>query len=229
LRPSAHRSPRRRPRARDPEGTRRALRAAGTVVFARRGFAGATAQLIARRAGVNKAMINYHFGGKRGLYTAIVRESFSGLVERLRGAARASRPPPRKLADIVALFAATVAEAPDLPVMLLREVLSGGEHLDREVFAFLTSILAVVRETVDEGVRDGSFRPVDPLLTHLSIMGSLIFFFATAAFRKRALAEVGVGQPPPTAEQFVRHLQDLITRGLVAARPEHGAAAGGTR
>ncbi|HET8648124.1 MAG TPA: TetR family transcriptional regulator, partial [Vicinamibacteria bacterium] len=209
-------------RAGDAEATRRALLSAATSLFARRGFPGATAERIARAAGVNKAMINYHFGGKRGLYAAIVRESFAALLARLEGVTASGAPPAEKLRRFIAMFAQTVAEAPDLPAMLLREILSGGEHVDRELFGFITSILGAVRGMVESGVREGSFRPVDPLLTHLSLMGSLIFFFATEEFRRRAVSEAHIAPVPPAAEDYVRHLQELVARGLRADAPAAG-------
>ena len=187
-----------RRKGRDPQGTRRALKEAGTALFARRGFAGATADLIARRAGVNKAMINYHFGGKRGLYSAIVRESFAALLEGLRGAVGRAAAPAGQLRGYIAAFAEMAQRQPDLPAMLLRELIAGGDHhdLDREVFEYLPQVLGTVRGVLEAGVRDGSFRPVDPLLTHLGVIGSLIFFFATAEFRRRALAEIKGVRPP---------------------------------
>jgi AcrR family transcriptional regulator len=211
----------RRTRMHDSERTRRALKAAATALFARRGFAGATADRIARKAGVNKAMINYHFGGKRGLYSAIVRESFTALLAHLREVIGAAGSPPEQLGDIVRSFADMVGESPDLPAMLLREMLSGGEHadLDREVFDLLPQVLGVVRGVVEAGIHDGSFRAVNPLLTHLTIIGSLIFFFATEDFRRRALAQMPHGPRVPTADEFVSHLQDMMTRGIVAAAP----------
>ena len=57
---------------RNPEKTQELLRAAASRLFAERGFDGATADDIAAAAGVNKAMINYHFGGKEGLYRAVL-------------------------------------------------------------------------------------------------------------------------------------------------------------
>lgn len=216
----------RRPlRPRDPEGTRQALKEAAAPLFARRGFKGATAEVIARKAGVNKAMINYHFGGKRGLYTAIARDPFVALGARVEGIAGSDVPAADKLREFIAAFAATVASAPDFPAMLLSEVVSGGEHLDREVFGFLTSILAAVRGMVEAGVRDGSFRPVDPVLTHIGLIGSLVFFFATEEFRRRAVAEARIGPVAPAPEDYVRHLQEIVTRGLLAGdgpRPRRG-------
>jgi AcrR family transcriptional regulator len=53
------------------ERTKAALLDAALTEFAERGLAGARVAEIAQRAGVNKQLISYHFGGKQGLYDAI--------------------------------------------------------------------------------------------------------------------------------------------------------------
>ena len=71
--PGARGGPRRADRQRDAERSRQALLAAALDEFSRRGFAGARVADIARRAGVNKQLINYYFGSKEGLYLALQR------------------------------------------------------------------------------------------------------------------------------------------------------------
>ena len=56
----------------EPATTRDRLIAAGLEVFGEQGFAAATTRAIAERAAVNLAAIPYHFGGKEGLYHAVV-------------------------------------------------------------------------------------------------------------------------------------------------------------
>ena len=99
------------------------------------------------------------------------------------------------------------------------EVLAGGKHLEPELIEQPARVLAAVQRIVARGVRDGDFRPVDPLLTHLSLVGSLVFFFATRAFRERGLASRRPAISPPDAAAYVAHMQDLLTHGLAAARP----------
>jgi hypothetical protein len=119
------------------------------------------------------------------------------------------------LREVVAVIGEVATDRrPHFPAMLLREVLSGGERIERDVIAYPLRILSVVREIVERGVREGTFRRVDPILTHLSLVGSLIFFFATARFRERVLAAGRVGLKAPTAEAYVRHVQELMARGL---------------
>lgn len=55
----------------DPDRSRGALLDAALEEFAAKGFAGARVRDIAKRAGVSKDLVAYHFGGKEGLYLAV--------------------------------------------------------------------------------------------------------------------------------------------------------------
>src|ERR1700728_4160200 len=60
-------------RQRDAERSKRCLLSAALDEFAAKGFAGARVQDIASRAGVNKQLISYYFGGEDGLYRELQR------------------------------------------------------------------------------------------------------------------------------------------------------------
>jgi len=198
-----------RARRRDAAATRDALLAAGAELFAERGYDGVPVTAIAQKAGVNKAMINYHFGGKRKLYLAIVSATFTEIESR--------RPAPEVLRELIAVVGETATRRhPHFCSMMLREVVAGGTHLDPELIDKPARILGAVQRIVARGVGDGDFRPVDPLLTHLSLVGSLVFFFATARFRERVLAMRRPAIKPPDAAAYVKHIQDLLTYGLAA-------------
>jgi TetR/AcrR family transcriptional regulator len=210
----------RRGRRRDAASTRETLLAAGTELFAERGYDGVPVSAIADEAGVNKAMINYHFGGKRKLYLAIVSATFAEIVASVERLAEAPRPAPELVRDLIAVVGDTVTRRhPHFCTMMLREVVAGGSHIEPELIDKPARMLAAVQRIVARGVREGDFRPVDPLLTHLSLVGSLVFFFATTRFRERVLAHHRLGVTPPTAAAYVKHIQDLLSYGLAAQGP----------
>jgi AcrR family transcriptional regulator len=62
------------------DSTRDALIQAATAVFAEQGFHAVTTRLLAQEAGVNQALIGYHFGGKEGLYLAV----FDDIAQRMK-------------------------------------------------------------------------------------------------------------------------------------------------
>jgi AcrR family transcriptional regulator len=70
------RRPRRAPaeKQRDPERTKRKILDAAKVEFGANGFAATRVSDIADRAGVNKQLISYYFGGKEGLYQELARQ-----------------------------------------------------------------------------------------------------------------------------------------------------------
>ncbi|HEU4400817.1 MAG TPA: TetR family transcriptional regulator, partial [Candidatus Polarisedimenticolia bacterium] len=204
---------------RSSDRTREALIGAATDLFAEKGFDGATVEMIARRARVNKAMINYHFGGKSGLYQAILSATFTPAIERLAAIESSPLPVGERLRNFVDLFVETTSRRPQLPAMILREVLTGGRRLGEPYLEYLLANFRVVRGIVEQGMRDGVFRPVDPFLTHLSLVGSLVFFMATTPVRDRLITERRIPVDPPSMADFARHLLDLMTRGLAPSGP----------
>jgi TetR/AcrR family transcriptional regulator len=201
-------------RERDSGATREALLAAATDLFAERGFDGAKVDEIARRAGVNKAMVSYHFAGKKGLYAAIFERDLAWIDEKIRELGAEPAPADVKLRRFVAAFGEIQLRRPRWAGMMLREVISGGRNIEPRFLETLGRVFAQVQAIVAQGVAEGTFREVDPLFTHHTVAGSIVFFFAARPFRERLIAEGRVNVPTPDPEKFIAHVQELLTRGL---------------
>jgi hypothetical protein len=65
------------------------------------------------------------------------------------------------------------------------------------------------------------------VLTHPSVVGGLIVFFATRRFRERVLARRRPAVKPPDAAASVLHAQDLLADGLAAPGPGEARGSGG--
>ncbi len=203
---------------RDPLATRRALLAAGASLFSERGYDGVPIEAIAERAGVNKALISYHFGGKHGLYTAVLTSAFGAIAERLLAIEREGRGARETLRRLLAAVDALRRERPDFPTLFVREVLATG--IDPAVAPLLVEILSVVQRLAERGAREGVFRRVHPLHLHFGLVGALVFFLATEPARQRAVAERRCPFTMPDFPSFLRYLEDLTLRGLApGARP----------
>jgi AcrR family transcriptional regulator len=204
------------PERRDPHATRRALLRAGARLFPEGGFDGVSVGDLAARAGVNKALISYHFGGKRGLYTAVLQSGFAEMADRLRTIDEVADAR-EGLHRFFVAFEALTRERPDFPALFVREAVSKG--IEPATMPHLLEIMGITRRLVERGHREGLFRRVDPVLFHFVLVGALGFFFATEPARRRAHAASGARFELPTPRAFVRHLEEMTFRGLAPSSP----------
>jgi AcrR family transcriptional regulator len=186
----------------------RILRAAAAE-FAARGYAGATMDRLARTARLNKAMIYYHFPSKAALYREILNDMFGAVRERVTAVAGSAAPPREKIRRYVAAIAGEAEARPHFPPIWLREVAEGGAHIDQATVHYVRDVLGALRAILDEGVRAGRFRRVNPLVLHGGIVAPLMFFFATARIRRRFDRGGATGAAGLSADEVIAHIQQL--------------------
>jgi len=188
-------------------GTRERVFAAASAEFAARGFAGANVDRIARAAGVNKAMIYYHFKSKAALYREIVRDMFDAVAASLEEMSAEHRDPAGKISAFVEAIARSAEARPHFPPIWFREIAEGGTHLDEGITRTVAGIVKRLAGIVKEGVKSGRFKPVDPLLVHGGIVGPLLLYYASASLRKR-MASAGVpGADSYKSAEVIAHVQ----------------------
>lgn len=200
---------------RDPERRDRILDAAA-IVFAERGFSGARVDDIAERAGINKAMLYYHVGDKTALYTAVLLRNFDRVRAAIDEALSTDGSARDRLEAVITGLTRMVQRHPDHPRIVLREIASGAAHLEPEVLAAMLEAIGAVRGLIAEGTASGEFRALDPVLTHLTLVGAVVFLNATAPIRERAAAlGPGYSLPEPTADTAT-FLNQILLDGLAA-------------
>jgi AcrR family transcriptional regulator len=206
-------------RKRDPEATRRSLLRAAAALFSRNGYDGTTTDAMATEAGANKAMISYHFGGKKGLYTAVLAECLDAsdlVLEPVRSSSSSSD---ERLGQFIELFMEFIARHPHFPLIVLREQMAGGVHLEGELQERFFGFFRLVRSILEDGRRDGTFRDVDPHAAHLSLVGSMVFYAATRNARRRLSRKGKLPAPAPEDRAYARHVRELFLRGLRSELP----------
>ncbi|SFD46853.1 TetR/AcrR family transcriptional regulator [Streptomyces aidingensis] len=152
------------PRAADRAARRETILTAAVRVFARRGFAAARIEDVAREAGVAKGSVYLYFDSREEL----LRAAFEGLAARsaqvLEEAAAGEAPAARRLAAMVRAVLALLARERELALVLLdvwsADRAAGPQPLD--LAAFYREYRAAVAALLAEAARDGAALPVDP-------------------------------------------------------------------
>jgi TetR/AcrR family transcriptional regulator len=195
---------------------------AAAETFAELGFAAAGVDEIARRAGVNKAMLYYHVGDKAALYGQVVTGFIAEVRAEITARVAQAATPTAKLAALQQAFAALALRKPHYPRIMLREISLGGVNLPVEATRGMIELMALTRQIVAEGQATGEFRDVDPVLTHLLVVGSVVFFTNALRMRSRFEAE-GASFPGELTEagEIADRITDILLYGI-AARPAGG-------
>jgi TetR/AcrR family transcriptional regulator len=191
---------------RDSTATREAVFRAAADLFSRRGFDGVTVDDIAKAAGVNRAMIYYHFTDKLGLYRDIVCRMLDEAGGRVAIVANEPIAPRQKLERFVSGFVALATSHPYLPPLMLREIAEGALHFDAEILGRMRSVFLAFSQILAEGHAAGEFRQVNPVLAYMSVLGPVLLNSA----RERAAQQPGREHLP----MFVAVPHDELARHM---------------
>ena len=174
--------------------TRRILIAAGTI-FSEVGFAGARVDEIAKRAGVNKATIYYHIGDKQALYAKVIRNLFGDAVNRFERNIDAAQLPVEKLKNFIRTVTDTVERHPELAAIMLREQATGGRNFPEVVAQDLARIIGILTSILQEGAKKGVFIETVPIIVHMMIIGTIVFFKMSSPIRAKFASLTEALQP----------------------------------
>ena len=202
-----------------PRPTRQKLLDTALEEFAARGFDGAKVDRIVRRAGVNKAMLYYHFPSKAALYLEILREQFGGLGQAVADARQPGLTPEGQLRRFIEIIAREALARPRFPAIWLREIAEGGRHVDETVVLALRRVLETLAAILQDGRRAGTFVAANPLVTQISVVAPLMFFAASEPFRARLSRLVPSAIPTPTLNDVIAHVQAATLAVLTQTPP----------
>ncbi|HEX2113853.1 MAG TPA: TetR/AcrR family transcriptional regulator [Alphaproteobacteria bacterium] len=198
-----------------PELNKRRILAAATEAFARDGYGGARINEIARRAGTNKRMLYHYFGGKDGLYVAVLEEAYAAFRAAERKLSIDALTPKRGLRRLIEFTFDYCAENPHFIALLNNENLYQGRHLrgSARVRALYPPLIDSIRKLLARGRAAGAFRNgVDPARLYISIAALGYFYFSNVHTLSVAL-DRDLSAPAERRAQR-NHVVDLVLSSL---------------
>ncbi len=174
-------------RARERAERRQQILEAARQLFLDQGFDQASVEEIAEAAEVSKGLVYFYFRSKDEILAALVRETYSPLLEALHSLeTQAAQNPEARLLDFLRLEISFYREHARF-FRLVASLVAGYEGLQirpeyREVFVEAHHReLAVLEHILQEGVHQGCFRRETPRFLSLFVVGPLhsLFLHAT--------------------------------------------------
>jgi len=158
--------------------TQEKILAAARQEFAARGLDGARVDRIARTAGVNKAMIYYHFGSKERLYETVVQEFLESVKTFLDRVLAEAADLESLLLEVANFYGRVFETSREMPPIMLREMAAGGDRARNLFTRMFTEVDAPrkIRALFEAEVRKGHLRKVDTPQTFVSFVGMNLFY-----------------------------------------------------
>jgi AcrR family transcriptional regulator len=168
---------------------------------------------IAQHSGLNSALVKYYFGNKEGLLLALVEREAAAALQGFRALLRQELSPTQKLRRHIAGIINNFFRTPYLNRLLHSLLDDRQSRSARQVNRiFVQPVLELQRKLLAEGTKAGEFKPVDPMLFYVSVLGACDHLF-NARYAVRPLAgHNGVGDE--LRERYIAHVCDIFIHGL---------------
>lgn len=155
----------------DSEETKKKIILAAKKEFANKGFSGARMSSIASIAGVNQALLHYHFESKEKLYRNIFFLSFGDDINKLIDVIKKEidsweETPDIKLCALIYLLISTHLEAhdDDLNRIMAREIAEGHGIIHEFVKNYMLPRIAMLEGVIKCGIKKEIFEISNPML-----------------------------------------------------------------
>ena len=189
------------------EDKRQLLLEAAVRVFARKGYHACRVGDIAKEAGVAYGLLYHYFESKEELLETIFRDTWSRMLDAIRGVEESGQPAREQLRLVTAIVLRSWRDQPDLVRVLVREV-TRTPHIQDEI-ADIEHAFAALERIIRRGQASGEFRDLDARLAALVVYGAL----------EQILTGWVMGQLPDREEDVKRAertVVETLSEGLTA-------------
>jgi AcrR family transcriptional regulator len=197
--------------------TRARILSAATAEFSRHGLGGARVERITKRAGANKRMLYYYFGGKELLFVAVLEKAYEDFGNAQRELHLDAIEPIEAMRKLMAFLWDYFFDNPEFIRLLNSENLHQAKHLKRStrVHELASHILSILGGVVRRGQAAGLFRAdVDINQLYITATG-MGYFYLSNRYTLSTLLSIDMLSPEARAARL-QHMTEVVLAYLTA-------------
>jgi AcrR family transcriptional regulator len=140
-------------------------------LFAQHGFDGVSIRDIIEKAEVNLGAITYHFGGKEELFRELIMDMAMALSSELQHIDSLQTTATKKLEAFMRAYMKLLLRNPTKSRMIIMQMVLGNKEFLEIIGPYAKGNLGILKKVLEEGMKNGEFRKMDPQLAAFSIFG----------------------------------------------------------
>ncbi len=191
------------------ETRKRQIEDVASTLFSERGYAATTVRDIARALDLQGGSLYAHITSKEDVLWNIVSRAAERFHAAVRPIANGPEPASARLQGMVRAHVRVVTDDIEHAIVFLHEWRFLTPERRAAIARQRDAYEAYFRAVIAEGISEGEFRPADPKMAGLAILGAL----NGIALWYRAGGRL-------TADDIAAHFADLFLHGLAAPRPD---------
>jgi len=187
---------------------------AAETLFSELGYEGTSTRQIAKESGANMSMINYYFGSKEGVFLEIMNQRLQEFNVQLTSINEERISSMEKLMQIIESYTRRILNNISFHKMMHRELsLAQRPEMFCKLKDAMSLNLNVIEQIINEGIAEGSFKPIDIRMLIASIMGTITNVATMPSkITRGSVLDITIPEDREVLTQrLILHLKDLVT------------------